>query len=133
MQFPDLVDYTEWGLLALRVVMGVIFVVHGWPKITGARGMAEMMAGGSGAAVAVFTLQGIVETLGGIFLAIGFLTQIVAILFGLIMIAAIGLKMVQMKTGFSAQQTTGWEFDLVLLAGSVLLLFSGPGGLAVQA
>ncbi len=133
MLFPGLADYGEWGLLVLRVAVGIIFVVHGWPKITGGRQMAEMMTGGPNAtATAVFTIQGLVEALGGIALAVGFLTQLVALAFAVIMIGAIFVKISQMHVGFQAQQTTGWEFDFVLLAASILLLFIGPGSLAVQ-
>jgi putative oxidoreductase len=134
MIFPELVEQSEWGLLALRIAVGVIFIVHGWPKITGARGMAAMLGGGEAKPVLVgtFTLQGVVETGGGILLILGVLTQVVAAAFAIIMLGAIFLKIRQWKTGFMSQQTTGWEFDLVLLAASILLFLTGPGRLALQ-
>ena len=130
----ELTDQAEWGLLALRLAIGAIFIVHGWPKITGARGMAAAMGGGEAkpVLVGVFTLQGIVETGGGILMILGVLTQLIALAFAIIMIGAIALKISQWKTGFMAQQTTGWEFDVVLLAGNLLLFFTGPGELAIQ-
>lgn len=48
------------------------------------------------------------------------------------MIGAVVLKVTQWKTGFMAQQTTGWEFDLVLLASSILLFLTGPGSIAID-
>jgi putative oxidoreductase len=134
MIFPELADQAEWGFLALRIAVGVIFIVHGYPKITGARGMAAAMGGGEAkpALVGLFTVQGVVEAGGGILLILGVLTQLVAIAFMIIMIGAIYLKITQLKTGFMSQQTTGWEFDLVLLAAALLLFFTGPGELALQ-
>jgi putative oxidoreductase len=134
MIFPELAQQTEWGLLALRIAVGVIFIVHGWPKITGARGMAAAMTGGQAppVLVGVFTLQGLVEAAGGALLILGILTQLVAVAFAIIMVGAIALKAIRLKTGFMSQQTTGWEFDLVLLAASVLLFLTGPGRLAIQ-
>lgn len=134
MIFPELAQQTEWGLLALRIAVGAIFIYHGWPKITGARGMAAAMSGGQGspALVGVFTIQGLVEVGGGALLILGILTQLVAVAFAIIMIGAIALKSLRLKIGFASQQATGWEFDLVLLAASVLLFFTGPGRLAIQ-
>jgi putative oxidoreductase len=131
---PELAEQTEWGLLALRVAVGVIFIVHGWPKITGARGMAAALGGGQAkpALVGMVTAQGVVEAGGGVLLILGVLTQLVAVAFMIIMIGAIVFKITKFKTGFMSQQTTGWEFDLVLLAASLLLLFTGPGRLAIQ-
>ena len=130
----DFADQAEWGLLALRLAIGAIFIVHGWPKVTGARGMAAAMGGGEAkpVLVGVFTLQGIVEIGGGILMILGVLTQLVALAFAIIMIGAIFLKNTQMRTGFMSQQTTGWEFDLVLLAGNILLFLAGPGEIAIQ-
>ena len=130
----DLADQAEWGLLALRLAIGAIFMVHGWPKMTGARGMAAAMGGGEAKPVMVgmFTLQGIVELGGGILMILGVITQLVALAFIVIMIGAIYLKITKFKSGFMAQQTTGWEFDLVLLAGNILLFLTGPGEIAIQ-
>jgi uncharacterized membrane protein YphA (DoxX/SURF4 family) len=130
----DLADQAEWGLLALRIAIGGIFIVHGWPKITGARGMAAAMGGGEAkpVMVGIFTIQGVVEAVGGVLLILGVLTQLVALAFAIIMIGAILLKNTQWKTGFMSRQTTGWEFDLVLLAANFLLFLTGPGELAIQ-
>jgi uncharacterized membrane protein YphA (DoxX/SURF4 family) len=130
----DLADQAEWGLLALRIAIGGIFIVHGWPKITGARGMTAAMGGGEAkpVMVGIFTIQGIVEAVGGVLLILGVLTQLVALAFAIIMIGAILLKNTQWKTGFMSRQTTGWEFDLVLLAANFLLFLTGPGELAIQ-
>jgi putative oxidoreductase len=134
MIFPGLAELSEWGLLALRVAVGAIFIVHGWPKITGARGMAAALGGGEAqpAMVGIVTVQGIVEAGGGVLLILGVLTQLVAAAFMIIMVGAIYFKSTQWKTGFMSQQTTGWEFDLVLLAASLLLFFTGPGSIAIQ-
>ncbi len=52
------------------------------------------MAGGpSQAMTTVITVQGLIEPGGGILLALGVLTQLVAIAFGIIMIGAIVLKL----------------------------------------
>jgi putative oxidoreductase len=131
MLVPDLGSYVDWGLLALRVAVGIIFVVHGWPKITGAQGMAAAMGRPGTASVAFITVQGIVEAGGGVLLILGIWTQLVNVLFAIIMVGAIYLKNTMMKTGFMAQQATGWEFDFVLLAANLALLTLGPGGIAV--
>lgn len=131
MLVSQLGDYADWGVLALRVAVGIIFVVHGWPKLTGARGMAQAFGRGDTGTVAFFTAQGVVEVAGGILLIAGIWTQAVALLFAVIMLGAIGAKNTMMKTGFMAQQTTGWEFDFILLAVSLILLVIGPGSFAV--
>lgn len=133
MQWPDLANSAEWGLLALRVVIGIIFVVHGWPKITGGRQMAESMRGEPNPAMAaMLTIQGVVEVVAGAIVGIGWLTQIAVIPLALIMLGAIILKMTQMNTGFFSMEATGWEFDLLILAALVLLFLAGPGDIAVQ-
>jgi len=56
----------------------------------------------------------------------------VAIPLALIIVGATFFKMTQMKTGFFSQTTTGWEFDVLILAGLALLFLAGPGELAIQ-
>jgi len=48
------------------------------------------------------------------------------------MLGAIGLKNTMMKTGFMAQQTTGWEFDFGFLVANLLRFVMGPGAIAVM-
>lgn len=131
MLVQELGNYADWGVLALRLAVGIIFIVHGWPKLTGARAMTQAMGRSDTGSVVFFTAQGVVETLGGALLILGIWTQLVNVVFAIIMLGAIGLKNSMMKTGFMAQQTTGWEFDFVLLAANLLLLVTGPGALAV--
>ncbi len=131
MLVQELGNYADWGVFALRVAVGIIFIVHGWPKATNARAMTQAMGRSDTGSVVFFTAQGVVEVLGGILLIFGIWTQLVNVLFAVIMLGAIGLKNSMMKTGFMAQQTTGWEFDFVLLAANILLLVTGPGAIAV--
>ncbi len=136
MLFPELGDLVDWGLLALRVAVGIIFIVHGWPKLTQARTMGPAMAqmGGGmspGVATAFTYVQGTVEVVGAVLLIAGIWTQVVAAALAVIMLGAIGLKNSMMKTGFMAQQTTGWEFDFILVFANLLLMLTGPGSIAV--
>lgn len=135
MLFPELGDLVDWGLLALRVAVGAIFIVHGWPKLTQARMMGTGMAQMSSMSPTVMTgwmfVQGVVEVGGGVLLIAGLWTQVVAAAFAVIMLGAIGLKNSMMKTGFMAQQSTGWEFDFILFFASLLLLLAGPGSIAI--
>ena len=79
--------------------------------------------------IALMRLLSVAEPLGGIALAAGFLTQLAALGLGLIMAGAIYLKISKWKMPFKANNATGWEFDLVLLAGNLVILTSGPGAL----
>ncbi len=135
MLVQGLADYSNWGVLALRIAVGIIFIVHGWPKISQARMMGTGMAQMSGMSPSVMTgftfVQGLLEAAGGVLLILGIWTQVVNVVFIIFMAGAIALKNTAMKTGFMAQQTTGWEFDFVLLAANIMLLVIGPGSLAL--
>lgn len=137
MLVQEFADYSNWGVLALRVAVGIVFIVHGWPKLTQARTMGPAMAqmGGGmspGVATGWMYVQGAIEVVGAVLLIAGIWTQPIAAVFMVFMLGAIGLKNTAMKTGFTAQQTTGWEFDFILLAASLLLLLIGPGTIAVM-
>ena len=74
----------------------------------------------------------VVEPLGAVAVLSGFLTQLAALGLGIIMIGAIVLKKKMMKVPFTAQDKTGWEFDLMNLAGCVALYFLGAGSLSLD-
>ena len=133
--------YSDWGLLILRLAMGIIFLVHGWPKLNpnspmkgpaGFGGFLKQM----GVPLPIFFgwVVALLETVGAVLLILGLGTRILAVLFAIGMLVAIFLaKMRVMKVGFMAQQATGWEFDFALLAASLALLFTGAGDIALDA
>jgi putative oxidoreductase len=121
----------SWGIALLRVMVGVIFVMHGWQKLSwGFQHVAELL--GSlhiplpTLAAVVLTL---VELLGGIALILGLLTRYVAALLAIDMLVAI--ITVHAKNGFFAPK--GVEFPLLLLAANINLILAGAGALSVSA
>jgi putative oxidoreductase len=121
----------SWGLTLLRSVVGVIFVMHGWQKLSwGFQNVAGFL-GSVGiplptVAAVVLTM---VELLGGIALILGMLTRYVATLLAIDMLVA--LIAVHIKGGFFAPK--GVEFPLLLLAANLSLILAGAGALSVSA
>jgi len=70
-------------------------------------------------------LLSVVEPLGGLAVLLGFLTQIAAVGLGIIMIGAIWFKVAGMKKTFTGDG--GWEYDFLILAATVALVFIGAG------
>jgi uncharacterized membrane protein YphA (DoxX/SURF4 family) len=48
------------------------------------------------------------------------------------LVAIFAAKIKVMKIGFTAQQATGWEFDFILLAVSLALVFTGAGSIGLD-
>jgi putative oxidoreductase len=132
--------FSDVGLLILRLAMGVIFIVHGWPKLNpnspmkGTAGMGGFLKQ-MGVPLPMFFawVVALLETVGAVLLILGLGTRILAVGFAINMLVAIFLaKRRFMKVGFAAQQATGWEFDFALLAGALALLFTGAGSIALD-
>lgn len=68
------------------------------------------------------------ETIGGVFLIVGFMTRITGILFSIILLDAI--FHIRWENGFFISQG-GWDYDLALLAMVLFVLATGPGRLAL--
>lgn len=132
--------YRDIGPLILRVAMGIIFLVHGWPKINpnspikGVAGFAGFLKQMGILLPGFFAwVVALLETVGAALLILGLGTRILALGFAVEMLVAILVaKRGFMKVPFMAQQATGWEFDFALLAGSLALLFLGAGAIAVD-
>ncbi|MDP3770785.1 MAG: DoxX family protein [bacterium] len=130
-----LLVYSDWGLVVLRVVAGVIFIVHGTPKLFGPQpGVKGFTAWLRSMNIPLAGLFGIVvpllEFFGGIALILGFLTQAFALLLAVNMLVATLLKMTKMSKKFSGDG--GWEFDLVLIAVMLALALGGSGILSLD-
>jgi len=118
---PTLPLDPDLGLFVLRVVVGIIFIVHGLPKIRKPEMMGGMMP------KSAVRLLGSVEVLSAVGLIVGYQMREAAALLSLIMIGAIYFKIFKWKTVFWAHQSTGWEFDLLLLAANVAVILTGGG------
>jgi len=136
---PDLqplLAYGPWGITVLRIVTGIIFVYHGIPKLFGPQpGIKGFTGWLRSMNVPLAVLFGVVvpllEFFGGIALFLGLITQAFALLFIVNMLVATFLKMTKMGKKFGGDG--GWEYDLLLIAASLLLLVTGSGALALDA
>jgi putative oxidoreductase len=126
--FPQLAAYTDFGLLAMRLLAAVIFGASGWKHLKDPAGRAQSIGMSKG-----FTLfLGAAELAGALGLAFGVLAQLAAAGLILIMLGAIQKKAMVWKTGFWGKQgTDGWHYDLMLLVMCLLLLLTGPGRFAL--
>ena len=125
--FPTLLSFSAFGLLVLRVVVGLVFLPHGWAKLKNPKVMAQGM-GWSAAAISVL---GFVEAASGLLLILGLLTQFAALLLVLVMLGALYYKLTKWHKKFTGD--CGWELDFMLLAANIALLLSGAGAWALDA
>jgi putative oxidoreductase len=118
--------------LAGRVIIGVIFVVHGWMKVADI-GLGATAASFEDAGIPLAGIAGpgvaFLELAGGAALVIGAALPVFACLLALDMLGAI--VFVHGSHGFSSERG-GYEYVLALAAGCLLIAFSGGGALAVD-
>jgi putative oxidoreductase len=103
----------------MRVLLGLIFIIHGLFKIEW--GYANLAAwlhdqGFPLAGLCAYVLPW-VELLGGIALIIGIGSRYIALIFSLLLLVA--LLTVKLQAGFLSSTQTGYEFDLILLVVSI--------------
>jgi putative oxidoreductase len=110
--------------LILRLAIGIVFIIHGYPKLgaqqrkQGAEWMKSMGLPGG-----FILFGGIVEFFGGIALLLGVLTSVIALLFALWMLSTTWLAAGKMKKKFVG----GYELDVILLLASLALAAIGGG------
>ncbi|MDQ7843366.1 MAG: DoxX family protein [Armatimonadota bacterium] len=129
----------DWGLLILRVGLGIIFLVHGWPKLnpnSPMKGPAGFVGFLRQLEVPLPALLGwvviLLETAGAVLLVLGVATRIIALGLAIDMLAAIRLvKRGMAKARFMELQASGWEFEFALMVAALALLFTGPGAIAL--
>ena len=122
------------SLTLLRVVLGIIFIYHGYGKlfVKGALpGTAQFFAAiGVPLANYAAVLVAFLEFFGGLLLIFGLLTRSVSVL--LIIEMLVAFFKVHLKQGFIiSQQAYGYEFILLILAALVVVLANGAGKLSL--
>lgn len=123
--------------LALRLVVGGVFVAHGLQKVAGSfggpglAGVEKAMAASQMHPVkANALLVGATETLGGAAIALGAATPVAAT--GLIATMVTAMRKVHLRNGFFSSRG-GYEFNLTLIAALVAIVADGPGPVSLDA
>ena len=111
------------SLLAMRVVVGAIFFVHGAQKVFGAFG-GNGLAATAEAMGPIGYLVSIGECFGGLGIVVGFLSRFSAASNIVIMIGAI--VMVHGKNGLLLSDG-GFEYNLALIGLLLPIMLVGPG------
>jgi putative oxidoreductase len=128
---------TDLAALLLRVVAGLIFLPHGWSKITadgGAAAFAASMAETYGLPVVLGHVAAYAEVIGAILLIAGLLTRIDALLLaGTMFVAAFVVQLPDALFEVAANAIRpfvairGIETPLAMLAICVALMLTGGG------
>jgi len=128
----------SFGLLMLRLVVGLTFAAHGAQKLFGWFGGQGLA--GTGAVMEQYLgfrpgkraalLAGLTEIAGGLLLALGAATPLAAAsLIGVMLVAVVG---VHLAKGFFSSDG-GYEFNLVLATVALTLAIAGPGRYSIDA
>ncbi|MBC5775141.1 DoxX family protein [Pontibacter sp. KCTC 32443] len=119
--------YKDLGLLILRIGIGLMFVIHGWPKLTGGPekweqiGKTMEMMGIDFAPVFWGFMAGFAEVVGGFLIMFGFFFRIACALLVITMLVATARHMSE-GDGFG-----GYSHSLEAAILFFSLLFIGPG------
>jgi len=132
----------SWGLLAVRLGLGVIFFAHGGQKLFGWFGGAGLevtlqnFQQGLGIAAPWAFLAMVSEFFGALAVIIGLLTRLASLSLATVMVVAIAK--VHWANGFFLNSSClpgaghGMEFNLALLAMALALVLSGGGNLSAD-
>ena len=126
----------SFGLLILRLVVGLTLAAHGAQKVFGWFGGYGLAGTGQFLEQLGFrpgrvqaALAGTAELVGGLFLGAGFLTPAAAAaIVAVMLVAAVS---VHIKKGFFATNG-GYEYTLVLGGAALALAFTGPGAFSLD-
>lgn len=126
--FPQLAQFTDFGLLALRLMVAAVFVSSGWSHLTKSEERSKSIGMSKG-----FTIfLGVAEMAGGLGVALGVFTQLAALGLILIMLGAIQKKIFVWHTRFWGDKASGWHYDLTFVVMNLVILFTDGGRLVLM-
>ncbi|HAV12405.1 MAG TPA: DoxX family protein [Opitutae bacterium] len=126
----------DFGILVLRVGIGIMFILHGLPKLMGGPTAWEKLAQfglpflPEGILAMIFGLSAaIAEGVGGLFLILGLYHRITCLALAATMAVALSTKLGGV-TGFADfAKTAGWPLELLIVF--IALFFMGAGRLKI--
>jgi putative oxidoreductase len=123
MQLPGLLQFGDYALVFMRLLVGLVFITSGW------RHSQDPVARGKsiGLSPGVTRFLGFTELAGGLGVALGVLIQFAALGLILVMLGAIHRKIFVWKTGFWGPHGDGWSYDLFFVAMNLVIATTGGG------
>jgi putative oxidoreductase len=119
-----------WALLPLRIIVGILFIMHGRPKLFGPQRPQTVgffrQIGIPLPTVAVF-LSGMVEFGAGLLLIVGLLVPIAGFLLLINMLVATYVSVAKLNKPLLAIEKLGYEYDRVLIAVAMAFILFGAG------
>jgi putative oxidoreductase len=120
--------YGGTSLFLLRIALAAIMIVHGWPKIKDLKKNAENFNGmGFRPGMLFGTIAAFLEFFGGLLILVGLFVHFVAAFF-IIQFAII----IVWKISKGMHLNGGWELDLAILAGFIVLFVLGGGAYSLD-
>jgi len=123
--------FAKYGMLPLRIVVGLVFLMHGAQKlfVFGLGGTADIMGKlGLPLPVLAAIIVIAVELLGGLAILVGVFTRVAGALLAFEMLIAI--LVARLSGGFFAPY--GFEFELTLLGACLTFALNGPGQISLD-
>jgi uncharacterized membrane protein YphA (DoxX/SURF4 family) len=120
-----------WGPFILRITLGAYFVLAGWAKLANVPGFIREVQSFGVLPTQAATLYGILlpyfEIAAGFLLIVGIWTTLAALITSLMLLSFVLAFGVFPKTGDLL-----FNKDILLLAGSISLLYSGAGAISID-
>jgi putative oxidoreductase len=121
----------RWGMLPLRLVVGLVFLMHGAQKlfVFGLGGTADIM-GKLGLPIPILCALIVIaaELLGGAAIVLGAFTRLAGTVLAFEMVIAI--LVARLHGGFFAPY--GYEFELTLLGACLTFAMTGAGHISLE-
>ena len=116
------------ALLVLRVVLGLIFLTHGYPKLTRSATTMQGMFVQHGLPAQLVYVAGVIETFGGVLLILGLFARPAA----LFLAVEMGVAIVKVHSGHGVMALHEYEFPLALGTSCLALATIGAGVLSAD-
>jgi putative oxidoreductase len=116
-------SFQPLGLLILRGALGLIFLTHGYPKLTRSAAAMQSMFVQHGLPAQLVYVAGVLETFGGLLLVLGLFARPAALLLAIEMAVAI----VKVHSGHGIMALHEYEFPLALGTACLALATVGAG------
>ena len=121
--FPSLLNLEDLSLFVLRLVVATVFGASGYFHLRDPAGRAKSIELSPTATLGL----GAAEVLGSIGLVTGVLIQLAALGLILVGLGAIQKQALKWKTGFWGEKSSGWHYDLRLVAMNLVVVATAGG------